>query len=43
MEKWLQQIAENLDFESWFAGHYHVEHEEGGIRIMYEEIEELIK
>ena len=41
MEKWLQKIAENLDFESWFAGHYHVEHEEGGIKIMYEGIEEL--
>ncbi len=41
MEKWLQSIADNLDFEKWYAGHYHVEHEEEGVRLMYEDYEEL--
>ena len=37
MEKWLQQIMDNLEFEKWYAGHYHVESEENGVRIMYED------
>lgn len=41
MEKWLQSIADNLDFEKWYAGHYHVESDEDGVRIMFEEYEEL--
>ena len=41
MEKWLQQIMDNLDFEKWYAGHYHVESEEDGVRIMFEDYEEL--
>lgn len=40
-EKWLQTIYDNLDFESWYAGHYHVESEECGIRIMYEDYDEI--
>jgi 3-oxoacid CoA-transferase subunit A len=41
-EKWLQYIYNNLDFTSeWYAGHYHVEYEEGGIRIMYEDYDEI--
>ena len=41
-EKWLQKIIDRLDFEGWYAGHYHVEHEEGQVRIMYHDFEELI-
>lgn len=40
-EKWLQTIYDNLGFESWYAGHYHVESEECGIRIMYEDYDEI--
>ena len=41
MEKWLQQIMDNLEFAKWYAGHYHVESEENGVRIMFEDYEEL--
>jgi len=41
MERWLQEIAENLEFEAWYAGHYHVESQEGPIRILFEDYEEL--
>ena len=40
-EKWLQRINDNLDFLEWYAGHYHVESEEEGIRIMYEDYDEI--
>lgn len=40
-EEWLQKIAENLEFEGWYAGHYHVESQEGPVRIMYNDYEEL--
>lgn len=40
-EKWLQHIYDNLDFSEWYAGHYHVESEEEGIRIMYEDYDEI--
>ncbi|MGN1147241.1 MAG: metallophosphoesterase, partial [Lachnospiraceae bacterium] len=39
MEKWLQKIGEKLEFECWYAGHYHVESQEGPIRIMFEDYE----
>ena len=39
MELWLQEIVEKLTFEEWFAGHYHVESQEGPIRIMFEDYE----
>ena len=41
-ELWLQKIAENLEFEGWFAGHYHVESQEGPVRIMFNDYEELM-
>lgn len=41
MEKWLQRISDNLNFEKWYAGHYHMESEEDGVRIMFEDYEEL--
>lgn len=41
-EKWLQTIHDNLDLrEGWYAGHYHCESEENGIRIMYEDFDEI--
>ena len=40
-EKWLQDIYDKLEFSEWYAGHYHVESQEGGIRIMYEDYEEI--
>lgn len=41
-EKWLQQIYDNLDLQiGWFAGHYHCETEENGIRIMFEDYDEI--
>ena len=41
-EKWLQYIYDNLEFTEWYAGHYHVECEEGGVRIMFEEYDEIM-
>ena len=41
-EKWLQQIYDKLDLkDGWYAGHYHVESEEGDIRIMFEDYDEI--
>lgn len=40
-EHWLQEIHDKLEFSEWYAGHYHVESEENGIRIMYEEYDEI--
>ena len=41
-ERWLQKIYDNLDIrECWYAGHYHCESEENGIRIMYEDFDEI--
>lgn len=40
-EIWLQKIADKLEFECWFAGHYHVESEEESIRIMFNNYEKL--
>lgn len=41
MEYWLQEIAEKLEFEAWYAGHYHVESQEGPVRIMFNDYKEL--
>ena len=41
MEIWLQKIVEKLEFECWFAGHYYVDNQEGQIRILYNDYEEL--
>ena len=40
-EKWLQYIYDNLEFSEWYAGHYHVESNECGIRIMFEDYDEI--
>ena len=41
-EYWLQEIMDGLEFEKWYAGHYHVESQEGPVRIMFNDYEELI-
>lgn len=40
-EEWLQTIYDRLDFSEWYAGHYHVETESMGIRIMFESFDEI--
>ena len=40
-EEWLQTIYDRLDFSEWYAGHYHVETESMGIRIMFEDFDEI--
>ena len=40
-EEWLDTIEQNLSYERWYAGHYHVESQEGPIRIMLNDYEEL--
>lgn len=41
-EYWLQEIMDNLEFKGWFAGHYHVESQEGPVRIMFNDYEKLL-
>mgnify|MGYP001021568543 CR=1 FL=1 len=40
-EEWLQTIYDRLDFTEWYAGHYHVETESMGIRIMFEDFDKI--
>lgn len=40
-EKWLQTIYDRVEFLKWYAGHYHIEDEDNGIRIMFEDYEEI--
>ena len=40
-EKWLDTIEKRLTYDAWYCGHYHVESQEGPVRIMYQEFEEL--
>lgn len=40
-EEWLDEIEQELTYESWYAGHYHVESQEGPIRIMFYDFDEL--
>lgn len=40
-EKWLEEIHNRLEFDKWFAGHYHVDSQEGDVRIMFEDFDEL--
>ena len=41
MEKWLQTLIDYMKFERWFAGHYHVDHQEGPIRLLFHDFEKL--
>lgn len=40
-EEWLDTIEDRLDYDEWYAGHYHIESQEGPIRIMYEDYDEI--
>lgn len=40
-EKWLEEIHSRLTFDKWFAGHYHVDSQEGDVTIMFEDFDEL--
>lgn len=40
-EEWLDSIERRLSYSSWYCGHYHVDSQEGPVRIMWEDICEL--
>lgn len=40
-EEWLDSIERRLSYSSWYCGHYHVDSQEGPVRVMYEDICEL--
>lgn len=41
LKEYLDRIEERLDYEQWYCGHYHVECEDGPVRVMFEDFEEL--
>lgn len=40
-EEWLGSIEKRLTYEKWFCGHYHIDDQEGPIRIVQDEFIEL--
>jgi 3-oxoacid CoA-transferase subunit A len=40
-EKWLSAIEKRLDYERWYAGHFHVEWNPDRVRILFQEFLEL--
>ena len=40
-EEWLDGIEKRLTYEKWFCGHYHIDDQEGPIRIVQDEFIEL--
>ena len=40
-EEWLDSIERRLSYRSWHCGHYHADSQEGPVRVMYEDFEEL--
>lgn len=40
-EKWLQIIEDRLDYDGWYAGHFHVTESLGNICLLFEDYEEL--
>lgn len=41
-EDWLDTIEKRLDYDKWYCGHYHVESQEGPVRLMFTGIAELL-
>jgi 3-oxoacid CoA-transferase subunit A len=41
-EKWLDRIEDKLNYDRWFAGHYHYDTRIDRLTIMYMEIEDLL-
>ncbi len=40
-ELWLKKIEKKLTYKRWYAGHYHVDSQEGPITLMFKKIEKL--
>lgn len=40
-EEWLDEIEQRLDYEKWYAGHYHVTWDMDNIQILFEDYEEM--
>lgn len=40
-EQWLDRIEKRLRYDRWFCGHYHVDSQEGPVRILFEEYVEF--
>lgn len=40
-EEWLQSLEDRLEYEKWYAGHYHIQKEVRKLEIMYENIHEF--
>ena len=40
-EMWLDDIEKKLKYKYWYAGHFHVDSQEGPIKIMFNKIEKL--
>lgn len=40
-EEWLETIERRLDYDAWYAGHFHVTESMGRVNLLYEDYEEL--
>lgn len=40
-EEWLDSIERRLSYSFWYCGHYHVDSQEGPVRVMYQDFVEL--
>lgn len=38
-ETWIAEIEEKLDYQQWYAGHYHTDRKVDNFRLMYEDID----
>ena len=43
MEHFLDKIEENIDYDKWYCGHYHIEKEIDKLEFMYESVKVLRK
>ena len=41
-ERWLERIEKKLNYERWYAGHFHVTEWRGRLCILFEDYEELL-
>lgn len=41
LQRYLERIAENCDFEAWYFGHWHMEESVDNFRCLYNDIVEL--
>lgn len=40
-EEWLDTIERRLDYDEWYCGHFHVDSQEGPVRILFTDVIEL--